>query len=41
VTTSDVLVGLGGLLVGAACGALALLGIVVVAVIVHDPGDRR
>lgn len=35
------LVALGSLLVGAALGALALLGLVVLAVIVHDPGDRR
>lgn len=35
------LVVLGSLLVGAALGVLALVAIVVVAVIVHDPGDRR
>lgn len=38
---STALVALGALMVGAALGALALLGLVVVAVIVHDPGDRR
>jgi hypothetical protein len=40
-TIDTVLVTLGALLVGAALGALALLGLVVVAIIVHDPGDRR
>ncbi len=39
VTTA--LLALGSLLVGAALGALALLGLVVIAVIVHDPVDRR
>lgn len=37
---STALVALGSLMVGAALGALALLGLVVVAVIVHDPGER-
>lgn len=40
-TTETILVGLGSLLVGAALGVLALIGLVVVAIVVHDPGDRR
>lgn len=40
-TTETVLVALGALLVGAALGALSLLALVVIAVIVHEPGDRR
>ena len=39
---TSILVALGALLMGAALGVLALLGLVVLAVIAHDPdrGDR-
>lgn len=38
---TTILLALGSLLVGAAIGALALLALVVIAVIVHDPGYRQ